>query len=155
MRGRGRNHGREARPGSREGSTAARQKESAPRQGSRARSSVAPTTSTRAQPREAGARGEARRTGDATERAERSGQRQKEKEEVEVVQESYSEYSEDSDVEGSQASSDIRRSALIPPFETVVTLPTPKGYRLTGEKEESEKRPGYLVRTITQTFTRM
>ena len=155
MRDRGRSPGRVARPGSREGFAAARQKESAPRQGSRARSSAAPAPSTRAQPREAGARGEARKADGASERAASSGQRQKDKEDVEVVQESYSEYSEYSDVEGSQASSDIRRSALIPPFETVVTLPTPKGYRLTGEKEESEKRPGYLVRTITQTFTRM
>ena len=89
------------------------------------------------------------------ERAEGSGQERKEKEEVEVVQESYSEYSEESDVEGSSAESDLRRSATRPPFETAVNLPTPKGYRLTGEKEESEKRPGYLVRTITQTFTRI
>ena len=88
------------------------------------------------------------------ERAEGSGQEREKKEAVEVVQESYS-YSEESDVEGSSAESDLRRSATRPPFETAVNLPTPKGYRLTGEKEESEKRPGYLVRTITQTFTRI
>ena len=155
MRDRGRSPGREARPGSREGSAAARQKESAPRQGSRARSSAAPVPSSRAQPEEAKARGEARKAGGAAERAESSGQGRKGKEEVEVVREPHSEYSENSDVEGSRAASDIRRTATTPPFETVVNLPTPKGHRLTEEEEETEKGPRSLMCSITQTFTNM
>ena len=75
------------------------------------------------------------------ERAVCLDQTREEEKEVEVAQESHSENSVDMEPEM--------------PLETVVNLPVPEGYELTGEKEETERRPGYLVRTVTQTFRRL
>ena len=140
-RGRGRSSGSNARPGSWVRSPAAQ----AQTQRSCARSSAAPVSTARAQPREAEAGGVLKGAGAATELTERPDRRQQGKKEAEVVQEPYSENMEDSDLEG--------------PLETVpqrfLNLPVPEGYRLTGEKEETERGPRYLVRTITQTFRRL